>query len=395
MYESDPGQRLRVLYSFPHPFGTAGTGSTARNQVAGLEALGHDVTLACTSVAPGVPRPNDTVETMVVGGRRIPNRLVGAERAWGWHDRSVARMLRQRAREFDVVHAWPLASARTLAEARSQGVVGAREAPNTHTAHAYEVVRRECENLGFEPPRGHSHQPNERRLRKELREYGLANRILVPSVYAAQTFLEQGVPSDRLRVHQYGSDPSRFFPVEARGDRPFTVIFVGRCEPRKGLHHALRAWRASEVGLDGGRFIVCGTFMRGYRELLQRLLDSPGVACAGFTDDVPHLMRSADALVLSSVEEGSALVSYEAMASGCAPLVSQAVGARCEHHVSGLIHEPGDWQTLATHIRLLADDERTRTDLQVGAAKRGAELTWIRAAEVTADCYTNDATDVG
>jgi glycosyltransferase involved in cell wall biosynthesis len=164
-------------------------------------------------------------------------------------------------------------------------------------------------------------------------------------------------------------------------------VFLGRCEPRKGLHHALRAWQAAGVGERGGRFLIGGAFVPGYRELLGGLLDGPGVEYMGFIDDAPSLMRRADALVLPSVEEGSALVSYEAMASGCVPVVSTAVGARCENRISGLVHEPGDWQMLAAHLRELEADDAFRAELRDGAASRGAELTWRKAADVLSTCY--------
>ena len=46
-----------------------------------------------------------------------------------------------------------------------------------------------------------------------------------------------------LLRHRYGYDPADFGTNGAdHGSRPFTVGFVGRGEPRKGLHLALNAW---------------------------------------------------------------------------------------------------------------------------------------------------------
>ena len=84
-----------------------------------------------------------------------------------------------------------------------------------------------------------------------------------------------------------------------------------RCRPGDG----------AGVGRRGARFLVCGRFVPGYRELLAPLLDQPGVEVLGFRDDVPRLLRNADVLILPSVEEGSAAVTYEAQASGCVLLV--------------------------------------------------------------------------
>ena len=68
-------------------------------------------------------------------------------------------------------------------------------------------------------------------------------------------------PQDRLSLQQYGFDPDRSIAgPDDRKDGPLTGIFVGRCEPRKGLHLALEAWIASGVA-DQGTFLICGSFV--------------------------------------------------------------------------------------------------------------------------------------
>ena len=48
---------------------------------------------------------------------------------------------------------------------------------------------------------------------------------------------------------------------------------------------------------------------------------------SGYLADVSGEMRNTDVLVLPSIEEDSALVTYVARASGCVLLVSDAAGA--------------------------------------------------------------------
>ncbi|MCU1677882.1 MAG: glycosyltransferase, partial [Frankiales bacterium] len=294
---------LRVLYSFPHPYGAPGIGTTARKQVEALARLGHDVTLVTTSttVDPGVR----TVRTMQRGRVRIPHRALGVERAWAYHDLVASRMLKG----YDVVHAWPLGSRHTLAAAARLGVAGFREAPNCHTEHAYEVVGTEYRRLGLVPPAGHSHAHNAGRLATERAEYAAATKVLVPSPFVERTFLERGVTN--LARHRYGYDPADFPAAPTRTRGPLRAVFVGHCEPRKGLHFALEAWRAA--GVDG-TFEIYGSFMPGYREILGEL--PAGVTIKGFTNDVRSVYGAADVLLLPSLEEGSALVTYEAQAMG-------------------------------------------------------------------------------
>jgi glycosyltransferase involved in cell wall biosynthesis len=380
---------LRILYSFPHAIGAPGIGVTALNQVRALRAAGADVTVVATSVHPGTDLPG-TVETLVVFGRRLPHRAFGnVERAFRFHDRRVASMVR--AGGFDVVHTWPLGALRTLEAARERGTLGTREAPNSHTAVAYAVAEAEAARIGVAIARGQSHHQDARRLERERAEYDAAGLILVPSEHVERSFLAQGVPAVKLGRHQYGYDPSAF-DAPGRDDssgRPFTALFLGSAEPRKGLHYALRAWRAS--GVDGV-FLIAGRFAQGYRERLGVELDDPSVRTLGFVSDTAGLLRSADVLVLPSVEEGSALVTYEALATGCIPLVSRTSGSHVTDGVDGMLHDAGDVGTLAAQLSELQADSAMRERMRAAGIEASASLTWEAAGRRMIELFT-DARD--
>src|SRR5690606_2873798 len=95
-----------------------------------------------------------------------------------------------------------------------------------------------------------------------------------------------------------------------------TVLFAAGCAPRKGLHIALEAWLQSPAH-ENGTLLVAGEFIPGYAEKLGKLLEHSSVKRIGFRKDLPDVMRSADILVLPSIEEGSALVTYDARGNGC------------------------------------------------------------------------------
>ena len=60
----------------------------------------------------------------------------------------------------------------------------------------------------------------------------------------------------------------------------------------------------------------------------------PSVEEVGHVADPGALMRGFDVLVLPSLEEGSALVTYEARACGCVLAVSDRSGAACTDGVA-------------------------------------------------------------
>jgi glycosyltransferase involved in cell wall biosynthesis len=381
---------VRVLYSFPDEIGRSGIGTTAFNQVRELARNGVDVLLYCTSLRGALPDNVRVVQTLSIAGRRVPHRVLGIDRSYRYHDRRAASALRRMGSSLDLVHCWPRATVHTARAARRLGIPCLREVPNTHTGHAFEVVAHEVQKLGLRSHRGHSHSYDEKTLALEEQEYELADALLVPSEYSLRTFLDRGVPAEKLVLHRYGYDTERFFasPNGARrdGDRRFTAIFVGRCEPRKGLHDALRAWVDSGAA-DHGRFLICGSFETGYREALEPLISHPSVAVEGFVPDPSALMREADVFLLPSLEEGSALVTYEARACGCVLVVSEAAGARCEDGVECLVHRPGDVTRLTEHLRSLSQDAVLLDRLRAASLAGSGQLSWAAAGEELARIY--------
>jgi glycosyltransferase involved in cell wall biosynthesis len=381
--------RLRVLYSFPLRVGVPGIGTTAWHQVAGLTRLGAEVTLCCGSLEKPIPGLHRLVETMRFGALPLPYRLLGDDRAFRFHDWKISREIGARP-DYDVIHGWPLGSLRTLQVARKRGIRSFLERPNAHTAFAYSEVAREHENLGLPVPASHTHAFNSRRLAREEAEYAVAHRLLCPSDFVARTFLERGVARDRIARHQYGYSPDQFRSNGHRDHSRFTLIFVGRCEPRKGLHYALEAWHRSGAA-DRGQFVICGQYVSGYREFLEPLLNHASVREMGFVADVEQTMSCADALVLPSIEEGSALVTYEARGAGCVVLASDAAGAVGTDGRDILLHRARDVDTLARQLRDLSGDRSTLEAFRRRSLQSVERLAWSHAAQTLMDQYRGAA----
>jgi glycosyltransferase involved in cell wall biosynthesis len=126
--------------------------------------------------------------------------------------------------------------------------------------------------------------------------------------------------------------------------------------------------------------VICGDLLADYRKRLSPLLAHRSVKALGFVHDVGAVMRGCDILMLPSVEEGSALVTYEAQASGCVLLVSDAAGASCRHPDQALVHSAGDTEALTDHLRTLDGDRGLLARLRATTLRRRDELTWAAAA---------------
>jgi glycosyltransferase involved in cell wall biosynthesis len=379
---SHRGDRVRVLYSFPHKLGADRICYTAWQQVNGLAAAGADILLFPGALHRPVPAIVKVRPTLAVGKFRIPYKVLGSMRTFALHDYIVSRRIEKLAGQIDIIHTWPLGALQTLKTAARLGIPTLLERPNAHTRLAMEVVRKECERLGVVLPHGHEHAFNVDVLRKEEEEYRLADRLLCPSDFVAGTFLERGFTQQKLVHHQYGFDENVYHPDgKSRDPRGgLTMLFAGGCAPRKGLHYALEAWLQSPASRTG-TFLIAGEFIPGYAETLSRMLSHSSVRVLGYRNDIPELMRRSDVLVLSSIEEGSALVTSEARGSGCVLLVSEAAGAICRHMENALVHHVGDVDTLARQMTMLHENRAFMEKLRTSSLSTAREITW-RAAGV-------------
>jgi glycosyltransferase involved in cell wall biosynthesis len=378
------GEPLKIAYSFPFRLGSPGIGAAALSQIQALAERNCSVQVFCWSSPQRIPGAK-VFQTQKVFP--FPQRFVGRAGAGRLHDRITSTLLKRWSGDFDVVHTWPLAAELTLAVARSRHWLGVREAPNTHTAHAFDVVAKEHRALGIPQAKDNSHTFDPVVMDRETREYDLADLILAPSALAIATFVGHGVARNKLALKSYGFDPGRYRShAGAHSNKEVTFSFVARCEPRKGLHFALEAWRRSGVA-DRSSFRVTGRFVPGYRERLLPLLEHKNLSEHDFVDDLRPVYEATDILVLPSVEDGSALVTYEAQASGCALLASDAAGARFTHGTEGLLHRAGDVDTLAQQMRTLVDEPALLLRMQNAAALNAQQYTWARATENLVDAY--------
>lgn len=389
---SADGRQIRVLQSFPHKIGAGRICGVAWHQAVGVSGAGGDVLAMPAAVHRELPPPIRVAPTLARGNWRVPVKPFGRLRVLKWHDRLVARALPGLADRIDLVHAWPLGALETLRVAGRLGIPTALERPNAHTRFAYEVVRAECDRLGVELPPDHEHAYNEDILAREEAEYALADALLCPSDFVVQTFVDQGVDRGKLVRHTYGYDDRRFFPTAGRDrDRTeFTVLFVGVCAVRKGLHFALEAWLRSPASADGS-FVIAGDFLPAYEERLAPLLAHPSVHVLGHSDDVPELMRRSDAFILPSIEEGFGLVCVEALASGAVPLVSNACTEVCVDGRNALVHRVGDVAALTDQITALATDRDLLRELRAGCLASAPDHTWAVAGRRLLDAYADVA----
>jgi glycosyltransferase involved in cell wall biosynthesis len=295
-------------------------------------------------------------------------RLLGARAADLWDfepwmlrrfDAAVAARLRRRP--LTVVHAFEGAALSTLAATRRAGGATVLDCPSPH--ERFVAV---CRANG-EARRRH---PTERIRAERV----LADRLLAPSEQVVDCLVQNGVPAEKIVHLPYGADPERFASHrERRGEAPFRALFVGRIEARKGIRELLSAWRLA--ALPDAELVLLGSPGHRARELLR---GAPrGVCWHGPVprNELPGWYEASDMFVFPSLAEGSALVTYEAMAAGLASVVTAEAGSVVRHGRDGFVVPAANAESLAERLIQLHDQPRLREDMG-HSARAAIEQRW-------------------
>lgn len=220
------------------------------------------------------------------------------------------------------------------------------------------------------------------RLEEEVR---LADRILVGSSFARNTFLSQGVSGEKVKVITYGADVgSQFTPAKAeRKDGIFRVIFAGQLTQRKGISYLLRAFdRIKGSGAElvlAGRIAGSDSAYEPYRHLFRHTGDLTQSALA-------EEFRNADVFVLPTLIEGMGLVFLEAMSCGLPVIVTaNGPGDVVRDGIDGFVVPVRDVDAIADRLETLRQNPDLRRQMGLSARKRALEFSWARFEAEAAD----------
>ena len=154
-----------------------------------------------------------------------------------------------------------------------------------------------------------------------------------------------------------------------------TFLFAGGITQRKGIKYLLEAWRL--VRRPGWRLQLLGALpadtgpLRPYLDEVEWLGRFPHA-------EVPARMASADVFVFPSLFEGSAVVTYEAMACGLPCIVTAEAGSVARHGRDGLIVPARDVECLAAAMERLGTDAALRAACAASARAQAEAHDWDR-----------------
>lgn len=217
-----------------------------------------------------------------------------------------------------------------------------------------------------------------REFRCEGAPLGYADFYLCPSDAVANDLVEQwNIPRSATAVVPYGMNPS-WLQLEPE-TCPGRILFVGTADLRKGIHYLAMA--AEELMKRGRRyeFRVAG-------HVEDQVRNHPMCRHLTFLGRVPRdriheEFQKADVFSLPTLAEGSAEVTYEALAAGVPLVTTMSAGSVARDGIEGLIVPERDAIALADALESIIEDRQKRAQMAIAARKRGADYTWDHYGE--------------
>ena len=214
---------------------------------------------------------------------------------------------------------------------------------------------------------------DQRTIAREEAEYEEADLITVPSSFSFRSFVEQGIPAQKLRLLPYGVNISRFKPVTKPDTVRFDILFVGGMSLQKGVQYLVQAYKKINHSAKSL------TFVGAPSHALIALLQKRGIwpSDAKVLGHIPqtelkNIMSRSHVLVLPSIQDGFGMVMAQAMACGCPIIASQNTGGEdlISDGIEGYIVPIRDANVLAERLQQLADHPEVRAAMSMNALKK-------------------------
>ncbi|MDW8054133.1 MAG: glycosyltransferase family 4 protein [Anaerolineae bacterium] len=373
---------MQVIYSIGSKFAGSGIGTIAYYSVRGLHRQGLLHRVLCGAFK-DTEIPRSKIRAIGLPDRVLRKLASLDQSGWLWHVQAVlydAWATRQ-LEPTDIFHVWGSYGLRSIQRAKAMGALTVLEHASAHPVYRTQLLREEYARWGI------PFHVRSAALSRALAEIALVDYVKVPSDFVYRSFVEQGVPSRKLLKVPYGVDLTRFRPAEKtnNANRPFRVLFVGQIGIRKGVPYLLEAWRKLQWR-DAELWLV-GRLLPEMKPILTRYQNLEGVQLIGHTSDPASVYQQADVFAFPAIEEGSALVTYEAMACGLPVITTPNAGAVMQDGEEGFLVAVRDVEALAERLDRLRGNPPLQRRMSEAARWRAASLSWEDSGTLLVAAY--------
>ncbi len=268
----------------------------------------------------------------------------------------------------DLFYGWMGMSLKQIRKAKHLGMKTVVVCASSHPTYQRKILEEEYKKWKVPFDLG-----NYKIYLKSLKEIEKADFIKIPSDFVEKTFIEYGIPKEKLIKIPFGVDLNKFKPKKDYRNDKFRLVFVGSVGIRKGVPYLLKAWE--ELKLKDSELYVVGAILNDIKHIIKKYKQRKDIIFTGHTDPTPYLQK-ADVFVFPSIEEGSALVTYEAMATGLPGIVTFNSGSVIRDGKDGFVIPIRDIRILKEKILYFYENKDKIKRMGKNARKHVEKYSW-------------------
>jgi len=379
-------KNLNVCYVVASQIGTIGMGSTSYYALNGIEKSGLSYKAFCRGYKKDImlDKRNLTdysVLEYLTYPFRFLEKFCGIKiNSFTLVNKLFGKLIFLNLPKSRIYHTWINISPEAIISAKKNGSILILEGANSHPLNVTKIMNKEYKIFNI------NEHIDLDKAKKEAEIYNAFDYVMCPSDFVYNSFLEEGFNKKKLIKIPYGVDIDKFTPAKNKAkSEKIKFIFVGSVQLRKGVQYLLQAW--DELKLKNAELIVVGRVWQDALKIVEKYKLNKTIKFIGFESNPVNLLQQCNVFISPSLEEGSALTCYEAMACGLPLIATFNTGSIARNNKEGFIIPIRSIKALKEKINYLYNNPKQIEKMGKAARKQVEQYTWDKYGERLAKVY--------
>jgi len=364
-----------VIYVVASKLGTIGMGSTAYYAIRGIENSGLDYFVFCRGynrdilLNKGNLSHYSWLEYLSYPFRFVEKYFGIKMNSFGLVNFLLSKLILLTIPKSKIYHTWMDIAPEAVKKAKKRGAILILEGANSHPLNSASIINGEYKKLGMK-----EYLIDIKKIKEKNDYLSLFDYIFCPSKFVYDSFLKFGFKKEQLFLIPYGVDIRMFADRKEKKDSKFRAIFVGSIQLRKGIQYLLEAW--ADLKLKNAELIIIGRVWPDARKIVSEYKGNPSIKFIGFNSSPQKYLKESDIFISPSLEEGSALTCYEAMASGLPIIATYNTGSIARDKKDGFVIPIRDTSILKEKIKYFYNNPKKVIEMGKNAKDYVQNFTW-------------------
>ncbi len=267
-----------------------------------------------------------------------------------------------------IYHSWMGLAPEAVKKAKKHGAIMVLEGANSHPHNLLKILEKEYSLFGMKYP-----ESDKKQILKQAEMIKNFDYVMCPSKFVYDSFSKEGFSKKQLIFMPYGVDNENFYPIKKK-NKKIKFIFIGSMQLRKGVQYLLQAWE--ELALKDAELVLVGRVWPDAHKITEKYKQNSSIKFLGFSSNPKKILQSSDVFISPSLEEGSALTCYEALACGLPIIATSNSGSVVRDKKDGFIINARDVEKLKEKILYFYKNPEKIKDFGRNAVKRAGEYSW-------------------